>query len=386
MNDGRGLPIAFIAYTILSSAAHSLWYTLFPLHLRSLGLPLWEIGLAASLPLTLNFVMALPAGFAADALSALVSLAAASAGQLAAVALLSLGPPVPAAALALLLYTFLSTLRSQGSLRLIALGATASSWGMKYSMYLLAAGASAALGSYFSGLIAEKVGFEALYTASAVALACSLLPLLKLQEASPAARAAPRSRALRSAVLRGSGFLELTSSLSLHDFAVFALMPYTALFQQEVLHLKPHQIGFISAVSTAISQALQPVAGYLTDRVGAKKALAVHYVGISAGYALIGLSRRFEELVLAAVVQSAFLPFDIPARRKLLSLMAPSGSVATANGLSDTIVGIVAAPSPLLGSQLWHSFGARWTFVIVASLNLASLGPLSKLKEGSSRT
>ncbi|MEM4919433.1 MAG: hypothetical protein QW518_08855, partial [Thermofilaceae archaeon] len=73
-------------------------------------------------------------------------------------------------------------------------------------------------------------------------------------------------------------------------------------------------------------------------------------------------------------------------RRKLLSYMAPPSSVATANGLSDAVVGLVAAPSPLLGSFSWSSFGARWAFGLGAALNLLALAPLAKLRERSART
>ncbi|MEM0226236.1 MAG: hypothetical protein QXF46_05120, partial [Thermofilaceae archaeon] len=71
------------------------------------------------------------------------------------------------------------------------------------------------------------------------------------------------------------------------------------------------------------------------------------------------VSRSYGTLALAVVLQNVFLPLDMPARRKLLSYMAPPSSVATANGLSDAVVGLVAAPSPLLGSFSWSSLGAR---------------------------
>ncbi|MEM1523155.1 MAG: hypothetical protein QXU69_09015, partial [Thermofilaceae archaeon] len=155
----NGLPPPFVLHTFASSFAHALWYTLFPIYLRSLGLPLAEVGLASSLPLTLSFVLALPAGIVADALPARRALILATGGQATIVALLpSLKSPAATASL-LFSYTFLSTLRGQSSLRVVASRANRSDMGTWYSLYLLASGASAAVGSYLSGVVTEREGF-----------------------------------------------------------------------------------------------------------------------------------------------------------------------------------------------------------------------------------
>lgn len=378
----NGLPTPFVLHTLISSFAHSLWYTLFPIYLRSLGLPLAEVGLASSLPLTLSFVLALPAGVVADTLPARSALIAATGGQAAIVALLpSLQSPIATASL-LFSYTFLSTLRGQSSLRIVTSRSNQSDMGTWYSMYLLASGASAAVGSYLSGFITEKFGFTSLYRLSALAFTSSIPPLTRLEQ--------PASGGVRGRIklghLRNAGFVELTLSLSIHDFAVFSAMPYTTLFQREVLDLSTYEIGVLAAMGTVVSQAFQPVAGLVADRLGSKLALTLHYAGVSAGYALMSLSHSFSELALAVALQNVFLPLDLPARRKLLSYMAPPTAVATANGLSDAVVGLVAAPSPLLGGFSWYSLGARWAFMLAAGFNLLALAPLAKLKEASSRT
>ncbi|MEM1641279.1 MAG: MFS transporter [Thermofilaceae archaeon] len=378
----NGLPPPFVLHTLASSFAHALWYTLFPIYLRSLGLPLAEVGLASSLPLTLSFVLALPAGIVADALPARRALILATGGQAAIVALLpSLKSPAVTASL-LFSYTFLSTLRGQSSLRVVASRANRSDMGTWYSLYLLASGASAAVGSYLSGVITEREGFTPLYRLSAIAFALSALPLTRLEQIH-GSRARER---IKLEHLKSAGFFELTLSLSIHDFAVFSVMPYTALFQREILGLSTYEIGTLAALGTVVSQVFQPVAGLVTDRLGSRLALALHYVGVSAGYALMAVSRSYGTLALAVVLQNVFLPLDMPARRKLLSYMAPPSSVATANGLSDAVVGLVAAPSPLLGSFSWSSLGARWAFGLGAALNLLALAPLAKLRERSART
>lgn len=370
---------AFLALATIATFAHALWYTLFPIFLRAQRMELWQAGLASSLALTLSFVLALPAGVLVDVVPLKLALVAASAGQLATLLLIPhLLHPVPLSA-AVSAYTFFMTLRGQASLRLLAAGGSHRSWGTTYSVYLLLTGVSSVAGSYLSGPLVEKEGFGAVY-ALASALFLAATPLSFVVEDPRCGRG--RRAALKLKVLARSGFASLTASLALHDFAVFSATSYVQIFQREVVGLAPSQVSLLSAVSSAVSQAVQLGAGYFADRFGSRKSLALHYLGVSAGYALMGVSDSFEDLLAAIVVQSLFLPFDLPARRKLLSLMAPGDAVATVNGLSDAVVGLVALPSPLLGGWLWYSAGPRGMLAICAALNLTALLPLASFREG----
>jgi len=61
---------AFLTLASAATFAHAVWYTLFPIYLRSSApLELWQVGAISSLTLTLSFVLALPAGVVADAMS-----------------------------------------------------------------------------------------------------------------------------------------------------------------------------------------------------------------------------------------------------------------------------------------------------------------------------
>ena len=331
----KGLPRGFVLYTILNSLAHAIWYTLFPIHLRSLGYSIGQAGLTSSLPQTLSFILALPAGLVADALSVRPIFIASSLGQAVAIALIPISPSSWTVISLLTIYTFFSVLRSQSSLRAIAQQVSATRWGTGYSLYLLSVGASGAAGSYLSGFVAERMGFIPLYLISAAVFASSVFALYGFQDPHHSGR----RLTLNLRTLRNSSFVSLTLSLTVHDVAIFALSPYVALYQKEILSLTPYQMGLISAASTLVSQLFQPVSGYLADRLGARITLAIHYLGTSLGYVLIGLSSRFEEVALASALQSVFLPMDMPSRRKLLSLMAGS-AVATVNGLSLSLIHI----------------------------------------------
>ncbi len=373
---------AFLALTSASALAHALWYTLFPVYLRASALELWQVGAISSLVLTLSFVLALPAGVTADAAPTRWALALASAGQLVPALLVLLAPHPLLLLASVVTYTFFLALRGQAALRLLAVSSSQRSWSTIYSAYLLLAGASGVAGSYLSGPLAERRGFGAVYLASA-ALFSLALALSLFVEIVPGGGGRRVARNLK--VLRNRDFARLTASLALHDLAVFSAMTYVQIFQREVVGLSLSQISLLAAVGSAASQAAQLGAGHFADSFGAKKALALHYLGVSAGYAAMGVGRSFEDLLAATLVQSAFLPFDMPARRKLLSLMAPESAVATVNGLSDAIVGLVSLPAPLLGGYLWYGVGPRGMLAACAALNLTAFLPLASLREGSER-
>ena len=369
---------AFLALASSAALAHAVWYTLFPVYLRSSALELWQVGVISSLTLTLSFVLALPAGVVADAASTRWALALASAGQLAPLLLILLAPHPLLLLASVAAYTFFLALRGQVALRLLAASGSQRSWSTIYSAYLLLVGASGVAGAYLSGLLAERRGFSAVYLASAALFSLALVLSLFVENV-PGGSGRRAVRNLK--MLQSRDFARLTASLALHDLAVFSATPYVQIFQREVVGLSLSQISLLAAAGSAASQAAQLGAGYFADRFGAKKALALHYLGVSAGYAVMGVGRSFEDLLAATLVQSVFLPFDIPARRKLLSLMAPESAVATVNGLSDAIVGLVALPSPLLGSYLWLGVGPRGMLAACAALNLTAFLPLVALKE-----
>lgn len=370
---------AFLAVASASTFAHAIWYTLFPIYLRSnASLALWQAGFISSLTLTLSFVLALPAGVLADAVSTRAALVLASAGQLSALLLIPLLLHPLALLASVAAYTFCLTLRGQVSLRLLAASGLRRSWGTTYSVYLLLTGVSGVIGSYLSGPLVEQRGFSVVYLASS-ALFLFTLPLSYAVEKVPGSSGQQAVRNIE--VLKNGSFARLTASLALHDLAVFSVSSYVQIFQREVVGLSPSQISLLTALGSAVSQAAQLGAGYFADRFGARKALALHYLGVSAGYAMMGVGARFEDLLAATLVQSLFLPFDIPARRKLLLFMAPENAVATVNGLSDAIVGLVALPSPLLGGWLWYGMGPRNMLAACAVLNLTAFLPLASLKE-----
>ncbi|MEM2218045.1 MAG: MFS transporter, partial [Thermofilaceae archaeon] len=318
-SEARKVFSLFIVSSSLASLSHSLWYTLFPLYLERRGFQLWEIGFASSLATTLSFILALPAGFIADIASLRSSLVLAAIAQTITLHLLK-DASTSLLVVSIAAYTFFATLRGQVSLRLLSMLGSRG-WALKYSAFLFFSSLASVIGPYFSGLIVQQTGFDELFTISETVLLAStpIAAMVNFHE-SRQERTSRLKVVWRTA--HSQELLLLTFSLALHDFSVFGVMSYTTLFPLNVLKLTPYEIGSLASLGSAVSLASQLLAGYFTDRIGAKAALAFHYVGVSAGYALMGLSRDFKSLATAVIVQNIAFPFDMPARRKILTFLA----------------------------------------------------------------
>lgn len=377
-NNSRKTFLLFVVSSSLASLSHSLWYTLFPLHLERRGFQLWEIGFASSLTTTLFFILALPAGLIVDIMPIRFSLVLAAIAQ---TAMLHTLKDVTASLLviSIAVYTFFVTLRGQASLRLLSrLGSRG--WALKYSAFLFISSLTNVIGPYLSGLLVQQAGFDELFTISEAVLLASAPIAAMVDFREPRQEHTSRLRVVWHTA-HSPELLLLTFSLALHDFSVFSVMSYTTLFQLNVVGLTPYEVGSLVSLGSAFSLVSQLLAGYFTDRIGAKAALALHYAGVSAGYALMGFSRDLRSLAAAVIIQNIAFPFDMPARRKILTFLAHESVVATVNGLSDLVVGVTALPSPLLGSYLWNTAGPRTMLVCGAALNLTALAPLAMLRE-----
>ena len=371
------LPSAFLVSIALAALANSLWTTLFPIFLDERGFKLLEIGIASSLTFSLVFILAFPAGLISDWIPTRRALLASFSAQLASLYLMyAARDPVSIIAL-LVAYNFSLSLQGQASVKLVATVSRVGERAFKYSVYMMIVGVSRIIGSYLSGLIVNYWGFQSLFEISEILLMCSALIALGVSGGSM--NRLPSLIEVRHLALRREVVL-LVASLSLHDFAIFACLPYVALFMKNVVGLTVYEIGLLSAIRFAVTQAAQLLAGMFADRFGGTCSLALHYLGVSLGLALIGLSGSFTSLVVAAVVQGVFMPFDIPARRKLLSVMAPRNLISSLNGLADTVVGIATIPSPLIGNYIWYSTSPRLTMIYGASANLLALAPLVALR------
>lgn len=366
------IPAAFIVVAALTGMANSLWMTLFPVFLDAVGFQLWEVGLASSLLNALIFMTALPAGLLADRVSVRVMLASSTIAQALLLYMIRSVNAMPLLVLGLIAYSFSQSLGNQSGIRLVTAATGPERRGLVYSIYMLVGGVAGIAGSYLSGYIVERYGYFQLFQLAIALLLLASAASLAIRHA----RTGTRPKRVLAEYMARREYLLLVAAISVHDFAVFASGAYVSLFQKKVVGVSEYEIGLLVAIQNSLMQATQVVAGYLTDRVGGVAVLTTHFLGVSLAYYLVGVSGSFQDLLLASLVQGFFFAFDMPARRKLLSMIAPVEVFGAINGLADTVVGFAILPSPFIGSYIWTAFSPRLLMSYSALVNLAAVAPL----------
>jgi MFS family permease len=145
------------------------------------------------------------------------------------------------------------------------------------------------------------------------------------------------------------------------------------------LLLRARELGVATALIPLLWAALHAskslwslVGGRLSDRVGARGAIAagwVVYALVYAGFAAAWAPWHAWALFL---VYGLFYGLTEAPEKVLVAAMAPAGLRGRAFGAYHFVVGIVALPASLLFGALWQGFGAQTAFVAGAGLAAAA--------------
>ena len=241
--------MGFIVTTILASMAYSLWTTLFPIFLDAAGFRLWEVGFTSSLLFSLIFITALPAGFIADLAPVRILMASSLFIQVFFLYAIQSAQNLFMLIIMLILYSFSQALANQAGIRLVTAVVEMERRGLGYSLYMLIGGISRIAGSYLSGYIAERYGYFTLFETSELLLIAAALTALLIRAPHPRGDSST-SRLLN--IITRREYLLLVAAISIHDFSIFAAMPYVALFQKKVIGLGPYEIGVLTAIQLSL--------------------------------------------------------------------------------------------------------------------------------------
>ncbi len=108
----------------------------------------------------------------------------------------------------------------------------------------------------------------------------------------------------------------------------------------------------------------QPLAGRISDRVGARRAVTVALVGFGVASVASSVAPTFETLVAGRAGQAAFAATLAPGVQSMLRSITPQPSQGWAFGLFGAVIGVGAALGPVLGGVLVAAAGWPAVFVI----------------------
>ena len=361
-----------------SSFGSALWQALFSIYLEEKGISYVGIGLSSSIIFMLPSILALPAGIISDTYDKRKLITLSLLANSIVVFFLPIIKNIYILMIITLIYGSLSAIFSQSALSLVAHTSTTSFRATAYSLYYFAGQVLGTIGTFLSGPFIERYGYNILYVLASISYMISAsLAIFLLNDTSHMFGKIPdlhRSLHKLRETLRVSKRLRLLiTAVALHDCASFMAVPFVALFAKNVLNLSKSTVSLLLGVRSTSMMLMQVLSGRLADIFGGAQLLALHIILMSFLNALYGLSKTFTEALILMILLGIVFSLDMPARRALLSILAPKDLIASVNGIADTITGIFAIISSTLSGYLWQVGYVREIFILAGLCNALAI-------------
>jgi len=386
----RVVLIACVAFFILNFGT-SLWLTLFAVYLDNAGLTaIWIgavlTGINGSISLTY-----LPSGRLSDLIGRRNPLIAGSALIAVNTFLLYFTKNPLLIMVFTILYGIGQGLVTPAVNALVAEASHPSRSGMAYAGYYISILSATVLGSGLSGLLASSLGFENLFIIASVLLTVATATIYffikELGERWKGSYNMVFKESLKRSVSGTASLLKtdkelrlLAVALSFHAFGFYMLYPYIALYATYGIYLDVAQTGVLMAFWNIGLISAQIPFGRLTDKLGGKPMLLMHFVLSTFSWVAFALSKTFLVAAITVILFGIIGAMDMPARRTIMleHATAETGK-ATIIGAVDSITTGVGIAAPLVGAIAWARMGYAAPFMIGAFVNTFACLPMVAL-------
>lgn len=234
-----------------------------------------------------------------------------------------------------------------------------------------------AAGPLMGGLLADLLGYRAVFPISSALMVIALLSIALLVREQSMPRAARRGR-LRLTLSRRSlaevatgNTMVLLLALACNSFAIAVLSPVLSLYIKSLSAGSAHLgtlAGSIIAVSALTSSISALFLGRLGDRYGRKRVLLSCVIGAALIYAPQALATNAMQLLVLRAIQGVFMGGIIPTGNALLAQSTPHDRRGTVFGLATSAGAGGRALGPILGAAVANTWGMASTFWVTASI------------------
>ncbi len=157
------------------------------------------------------------------------------------------------------------------------------------------------------------------------------------------------------------------------------LLPTAAPLLQNDLHLSAQQLGVLFSAFFFTYAIVQVPIGWVTDRFGADRVLAVGLFVWAIATILVGVASGFAILIALRLLLGLGESTGFPCMSKILADRVPVEELATANGIVSFGYLMGPAVGTFLGGLLMAQFGWRAGFLFFGTLSLLWLWPWSRV-------
>jgi MFS family permease len=156
-------------------------------------------------------------------------------------------------------------------------------------------------------------------------------------------------------------------------------MPTAAALIQADLHLSTKQLGWLLSAFFWTYATLQIPSGWLAERFGAHRILAVGLAIWALATMLVGVAYSYPTLLVLRLMLGVGESAGFPCTSKLLASVVPVQTLGTANGIVAFAYLLGPAVGVYAGGLLIAGYGWRITFVVFGVLSLVWLWPWSRV-------
>lgn len=136
-------------------------------------------------------------------------------------------------------------------------------------------------------------------------------------------------------------------------------------------------VGLLNGMDNLLSALYSFPGGYLSDRLGYKRALAVFNLIAIAGYLVVIVFPTWQAVIAGSVLFISWSALSLPATMSLVSTVLPKSKRTMGVSVHSLVRRVPMALGPVIGGVLIASFGerdgVRWAFVAAAVLGLVAL-------------
>ena len=157
-------------------------------------------------------------------------------------------------------------------------------------------------------------------------------------------------------------------------------LPIAAPLVQDELGLSPSQLGLLFSAFFWSYALLQIPVGWLAERFGAQRVLALGLALWASATMLVGFAHSFTVLLLLRLLLGVGESAGFPCVSKLLATVVPVAGLGTANGIVGFAYNFAPAVGAYCGGLLMVQFGWRAAFWVFGALSLLWLLPWSRIK------